>query len=105
MHDFWDTSGYKEKIYFMKHVGNKYEYVDKINTEINKCSNETYIEPFIGSCNVVLNLQKDFNKKIGYDINKHILGIINTFSNINYNTLHDVYNNVVCIYGNIGKNK
>ncbi|MBC8146850.1 MAG: DNA adenine methylase [Bacteroidetes bacterium] len=105
MHDFWDTSGYKEKIYFMASPGNKYGHIDKINTEINKCSNEIYIEPFIGSCNVILNLQKDFKKKIGYDINKHILGIINTFSNINYNMLFEVYNNIVCMYGNIGKNK
>jgi DNA adenine methylase len=93
------------KIRFLKYIGSKFNYVDLINEEINKTSCNIYIEPFLGSGAIALNLEKQFNKIIGNDIDKNIIKVWQAFKSITYYDFINFYKKRVLPFGDIKNNK
>lgn len=57
------------------YMGGKARYLDVLNKHINKTNKKIYIEPFLGSGVVLLNLEKEFDKYILGEQNSSILNI------------------------------
>lgn len=92
-------------IHFIKYAGTKIKYVDLINKEIDKTKNKIYVEPFLGSGSVFLNLNKKFNKYILSDIDTNIITIFNSFKNGNYTLFKNCENTIFNKFGDIRNNK
>lgn len=46
-----------------------------LQKELDNGNYESYIEPFVGGCNIIENI--NFDTKIGYDINKELIAFYN----------------------------
>jgi site-specific DNA-adenine methylase len=62
------------------YMGGKARYVDILNTYINKSDKNIYVEPFLGSGVVLLNLEKEFDQYIVGELNSSLLNIFNQLS-------------------------
>lgn len=85
--------------------GSKINYVDKINSIIDKSNSKYYYEPFLGSGAVFLNLNKKFEHHFISDINPHLIRIWKSINELNYTDVMEIYNSVINDFGDIGKNK
>ena len=95
-----------KKLKFLKYVGNKFKYLDLIKAELDKCDkNNLFVEPFLGSGTVLVNLGYEFKKCYGFDINKPIIKLLNDFATISFKDIQKFYDNEVCRYGDISKSK
>lgn len=50
-----------------------------LQKELDNGNYESYIEPFVGGCNIIENI--NFNTKFGYDINKELIAFYNYLQN------------------------
>ncbi len=67
-------------------VGNKYKYIDKINELVKGEKYDNIIDVFMGSENIILNIDAEANWYIGNDKNKLVPMLYNTI-----NEISDVY--------------
>ncbi len=58
-------------------MGNKFTHLDLINDLINKSNKEYYIEPFLGSAQIIINLKKNFKNYYLAEIDPNLLNIFN----------------------------
>jgi DNA adenine methylase len=73
-----------DMIKFFNYMGTKIKYVDLINREINKTDKKIYVEPFLGSGSVFLNLEKEFDNYILNDKDRNVTTIFKSFKNGDY---------------------
>ena len=92
-------------IRFFKYPGCKLNFVNIINQEINSTKCKIYIEPFVGSGAVLLNLQNKFDEYIINDINENIIKIYKSFRDGKYSDLKNLYEMSVKEFGNPGRFK
>lgn len=76
-----------EKLKIYNYSGSKIKFVDTINTYINKSNATTYVEPFLGSGAVFLNLEKEFDRYILNDLDSNVVKIFNAFKNSYYSDI------------------
>lgn len=84
----------------LRYAGSKDTYVSIINPEINRTNKTTYVEPFLGSGGVFINLEKEFDKYIINDIDPAIVRIFKTVKESSYEDFILFYERVICKYGN-----
>jgi len=90
----------------LKYMGSKLAYTEQINKIINQSSNrKTYVEPFMGSCAVFLNLNVEFENYFLFDIDRHIVRIFNSLKNVDTEYLKLVYERVRADFGDIRESK
>jgi len=83
----------------LRYAGSKYKFIDVINAEINKSDKKIYVEPFLGSGAVFLNLDKDFDEYIINDLEPAIYKIFMSVKNSSHDEFMSFYNKVVNKYG------
>jgi len=79
--------------------------VNLFNELINNANNGVYVEPFLGSGAVFINLPDKFDLYIINDIDKNIMNIWQSVLNFSYKDFVDVKNNIFEIFGDIKNNK
>ena len=90
----------------LKYAGSKRRFVDLINKEIAKTNCNIYIEPFLGSGAVFLNLEKQYERKILSDLDRNLIRIWQSFFELNsFEQLEKIYQIWQSDYGNWGRNK
>jgi len=68
------------------YMGNKLVHINLINDLLDKSNKNIYVEPFLGSAQVLLNLRKNYNKYYLAEIDTNLLNIFNqVFYNIDKN--------------------
>lgn len=87
-------------IKLLRYAGSKDTFVDIINPEINKTNKTIYVEPFLGSGGIFINLEKEFDEYIINDIEPAIVRIFNTVKSTTYDEFITFYNKVITKYGN-----
>jgi site-specific DNA-adenine methylase len=68
-------------IKIINYAGTKLKFINEINNEINKSNKLIYVEPFLGSGAVFLNLEKDSDEYILNDLDENVIRIFNSFKN------------------------
>lgn len=93
-------------IKIINYAGNKLRYMDLINPEIDRLPNNVtrYVEPFTGSSNVFLNVNRTFSNYQINDLNPHLCNIYNQVGINRFDKFREFYNRVIEKYGSI-KNK
>jgi site-specific DNA-adenine methylase len=71
--NFFQKKQIKSKLF--QYMGNKYTHLDLINSLISKSDKNIYIEPFLGSAQVILNLQKEFTSYYVSEIDRNLVNI------------------------------
>lgn len=94
-----------KNIKLIRYAGAKDKYLDSINKHIDKTTNTTYIEPFLGSGAVFLNLEKEFDEYIINDIDPNIIKIFNTVKNSTYEEFMLFHSKVIHKFGDIKNDK
>lgn len=95
-----------EKLRLLRYSGAKTEFVDKINYVLNKWKASTYVEAFLGSGVVFLNLTNNSFKKFYInDIDRNVIHIFKTFKDISYSFFKKHYNYIIQRFGNIEQSK
>lgn len=89
----------------IRYSGSKINFMNDINTFINKTDKKIYIEPFFGSGAVFLNLEKEFDRYYINDIEPSIILIFNSIKKTNYNDFIEYVNHVHSKFGDIKRNK
>lgn len=89
----------------LRYAGSKENFINLINPEINRTKNNIYVEPFLGSGGIFLNLEKEFDYYIINDIDPAIIKIFKTVKNCNYSDFLDFYNQVLTTFGGIKTKK
>ena len=84
---------------FFRYSGAKDRFVDSINSYIDKTNNKVYCEPFAGSCAVLFNLNKEFDKYIINDIDRNIIRMYKSFKEIDYKYYNDTFNKIQEAFG------
>lgn len=69
---------------FFRYSGTKAPFVNTINSVIRHTTKNIYVEPFAGSGSVLFNLTKKFDEYIISDVDRNIIRIYKTFSQISY---------------------
>ena len=86
--------------------GIKLQYCPLINSIINEAKDvDTFVEPFCGTASVLINLSKDFKKKVVNDLSPDIIRILKSFRDGNYEQLVKMYNDIASEFGNIKDSK
>jgi len=96
----------KTKLNFLKYPGSKIRFIETINNEINsqRYLVDTYVEPFLGSGSVFLNIPFKFKKYILSDIDENVIKLWNIFK-YKYDDLILFYKINFLKYGNPGNKK
>lgn len=80
----------------LNYVGGKTKLLPQILPLFPKQINVFY-DMFVGGANVLSNI--DANEYVGYDINKHVIGLLNMFKNNNIEYLKTEFNEIIKKYG------
>lgn len=83
----------------LRYAGSKDRFIAVINPEINKSDKSIYVEPFLGSGGIFINLEKEFDKYIINDIEPAITRIFKTVKESSYDDFLTFYNKVITKYG------
>lgn len=75
---------------FINYSGTKIKFIDIINNEINRSTNEIYVEPFLGSGSIFFNLEKKFEQYILNDLDTNIIKMYKAFQNATYSDFKDM---------------
>lgn len=89
----------------INYAGTKIKYVDIINKHINKSANSVYVEPFLGSGSIFLNLEKEFDQYILNDKERNIISIFKSFKEADYDLFKTCEDIIVSKFGDIKNNK
>lgn len=93
---------------YIRYVGSKRKFVNIINNELLKINEPSvYIEPFLGSGAVFLNLPENFNnsKKVLVEINENLCKIWLALKNANFSDFEKFWNENESRFGKWGSNK
>lgn len=85
----------------IRYSGSKIKYSRQLNKLINYSDKQVYVEPFLGSGAIFLNLTKNFDKYIINDIDRNIVRIFKTMKEIEYEDFNNLYQNVLKTFGQI----
>lgn len=85
----------------IRYLGSKIKFVDQINKLINYSDKKIYVEPFLGSGAIFLNLTKEFDKYIINDIDTNIIRIFRSFKEIEYEDFYELYSSTIKLFGNL----
>jgi len=91
-------------ITFFRYSGTKANplYIDKINEFVNSCTNEIYVEPFVGSGGIFFNLEKSFQHYILSDLDSNIIRIYKSFKEMkSYSQYIEIYTEVFNKFGTL----
>jgi site-specific DNA-adenine methylase len=95
-----------EKLKLFRYSGAKTQFVDKINYVLNKWEASTYVEAFLGSGAVFLNLDNEKYKKYYInDVDRNIIHVFNTFKQISYKYFRSHYEYIIKKFGDIEHSK
>lgn len=89
----------------IKYAGTKLKFTNKINEYINNTEGRIYIEPFLGSGSVFLNLEKEFDRYILNDKDRNVIRIFKSFKDADYELFKACENTIKERFGDIKKNK
>jgi len=88
-----------------RYSGSKFRFLDTINNIITSSHNsDVFIEPFVGSGVVFLNVPK-FKRFIINDIDRNVIRIYRSFQVISYDYYLLILNNIHDVFGSIKDNK
>ena len=85
----------------IRYSGSKIKYISQLNRLINHSDKKIYVEPFLGSGALFLNLSKKFDKFIINDIDRNIIRIFMTMKEIEFEDFHELYLLVLKNFGQI----
>lgn len=88
-----------------RYAGSKDKYLDLINSQIIKSKKKIYIEPFLGSGSIFLNLPIDYDKYILNDLDGNIIKIFQTVKESPYINFIKFVELVKKKFGDIKENK
>lgn len=83
---------------FFNYSGTKLKYSQLINQHL-KSTKKVYCEPFIGSGQILFNLNKEFEHYIINDLDRNIIRIYESFKELNYSDYTDILNSVQKNFG------
>lgn len=89
----------------IKYAGTKIKYVDLINKHINQTDGTIYVEPFLGSGSVFLNLEKEFDRYILNDKDRNVIRIFKSFKDADYELFKACENTILEKFGDIKRDK
>ena len=89
---------------FFNYSGTKLKYTQLINQHL-KTNKKVYCEPFIGSGQILFNLDKEFEHYVINDLDRNIIRIYKTFKEISYNDYLDVVESVFKEFGHFTTDK
>lgn len=90
----------------LNYPGCKIIHLEAINEIIDLVKDvDTYIEPFCGTASVLLNLKKDFERKIINDLSIDIIRVIKSYRDGEYSQILDMYDAIDKEFGVIKGNK
>lgn len=89
------------KLKIIRYSGSKIKYVDQINKLINYSDKNIYVEPFLGSGAVFLNLSKKFDKYILSDIDPNVVRIFKSMKEIDYDYFVQLYTDTIKTFGSL----
>ena|ERR1039457_2470117 len=97
----------KDKKYngILKYSGSKMDFLTPINELINSSSSKYYVEPFLGSGAVFINLEKEFDHYYINDIEPSIIKIFEGIKKYEYNYFISFNEQVLSKFGNIKTDK
>jgi len=95
----------KKLVKLFSYPGAKYHIVPIVNKLISRLDLDIYIEPFLGSGDIFLNLNKDFKFYTLNDISFDLMNIWNTFKEIDYELYKKEIMFIRNKFGDIGKDK
>ena len=75
----------------INYAGNKSKFLDNILPNISRAKElgcTTYVEPFLGSGVVFLNLPVEFDNYYLNDLNRSLVAILEAVGKTDYNTFH-----------------
>lgn len=75
----------------IRYSGSKIKYVQQLNKLVNMSNATTYVEPFLGSGALFLNLKKKFDKYIVNDIDRNVIRIFKSLKEMDYEHVHSLY--------------
>jgi len=87
-----------------RYSGSKYKYINCINGTINFSKKKIFVEPFVGSGVIFLNVN-NFKKFIINDIDRNIIRIFKSFKEISFDYYQTKLNDVYDMFGSIKDNK
>ncbi len=91
----------------INYAGNKYKFLNYILPKIKLAKElgcSIYVEPFLGSGVVFLNLEDEFENYYLNDLNRNLVSILQSVGNTDYEYFKNIYNQTLTKYGNL-KNK
>jgi len=95
-----------DKLKLFRYSGAKTQFVDIVNYVLNKWQASTYVEAFLGSGAIFLNLNnQNYKKYYINDIDPNIIHIFKTFKNISYKYFKSHYKYVMSRFGDIEASK
>ena len=93
-------------IKFLRYQGSKEHIVPLVNNlGLINTKHDRYIEPFVGSGTIFINLPDVFDEYIINDINPNIMSMWNALAKYSYSDYEDVYNEILTKFGDIKENK
>lgn len=87
------------------YAGTKINFCSLINQKIESTSKNIYVEPFLGSGAIFLNLDKKFDKYILNDLDRNVIRIFKSFKYGNYQQLINCAETIADTFGDIKSNK
>lgn len=85
----------------IRYSGSKIKYTDFVNKFISYSDKKIYVEPFLGSGAIFLNLSKNFDKYIINDIDRNIVRIFKSIKEVDFDDFSDLYNKTVATFGKL----
>ena len=95
-----------EKLRLFRYSGAKTIFIDDVNYLMNRYKASTYVEAFLGSGAIFLNLNNDnFKKFYINDISREVIHIFKTFKEISFKFYKSHFNYVMDRFGDIEASK
>jgi len=91
---------------FSRYAGSKLHFCNRLNAIVKELKGSTtYVEPFFGSGAIFFNLEKEFDRYVINDTNKHVVNAVASFKHGTYDQYRKQIDFVAEKFGDIMKDK
>jgi len=91
----------QRKIRFFKYRGSKQHIIDMLNDLIQQTNKKIYVEPFVGSGTIFINITDQFDQYIINDLDENVISMYNSVVKFTYKDFVDVKNFLFDKFGDI----
>jgi len=95
----------QRKIRFFQYRGSKHHLIEAFNDLMQQSNKKIYVEPFVGSGAIFINLADKFEHYIINDIDENIISMYNSVVNFNYKDFVDIKDFIFDKFGSIEVDK